>query len=371
MQRALVVIAMVGLVIAALAAGALAAHWPFWQRAWQWHSLQQGRQVASALMPARIPGPSATLQPATSPLPLTIVADPRLAAVVNPGTSLLLVAGHDGHTRAYFAARDQPVDELVQVDGRALVNGLQVLLVGALIQQGRANLLDEPVGENITQWHEDPRGVITPRQLLWQLSGLSGGPFRPLDPFSPLAQLASGPDFQRAVLRTPLRYPPGSHFEASMANPQLLALVVSRLSGESHAVGLERFVWSRIAARSATVMLDRPRGEMAAHCCFSASAGDWLRAGLLLANRGRSQDLQILPPDFVEEVATASPVNPGQGLAFRVIAGAGGRLLQLAADGRLLLVAPDAGAALFWVGTGEPPPGLAALLLQGQGIRVQ
>lgn len=362
MQRALIIIAMVGLVIAALAAGALAAHWPFWQRAWQWHSARQVWPIT---------GPSGTLQPATSPLPLVIVPDPQLASFVNPGTSLLLVAGHDGRTRAYFAAGNQPVNERTPVDGRDLGNGLQVMLVGALIQQGRTNLLDEPVGDIVTQWHEDARGVITPRQLLWQLSGLSGGPFRPLDPFSPLAQLASGPDFQRAVLRTPLRYPPGSHFEASIANAQLLALVGSRLTGASHATGLERFLWARVAAQPATGMLDRPRGEMAAHCCFLASAGDWLRMGLLLANHGRSQDIQILPPDYVEEVATASPVNPGQGLAFEIIAGTGGRLLQLAADGRRLLVAPDTGAALFWVGTGEPPPGLAALLLQGQEIRVR
>jgi CubicO group peptidase (beta-lactamase class C family) len=130
---------------------------------------------------------------------------------------------------------------------------------------------------------------------------------------------------------------------------------------------LERLLWMRVAAQPATALLDRRRGEIAAHCCFTASAGDWLRLGLLLANGGRANDRQVLPGQFVEEIAAASPVNPGQGLGFQVIAGADGqRLLQLAASGRRLIVAPGPGRAMLWVGTGEPPDGLADLLLRGQ-----
>ena len=229
--------------------------------------------------------------------------------------------------------------------------GLQVVLFGALIQQGRARLLDEPLGDLLVQWKDDPRGAITPRQLLWQLSGLAGGPTRPLNPFSPLAQLASGPDFQRAVLRTPLRYPPGSHYAASPANAQLLALVAAQLTGEGYGTALERLVWSRLAAQPATGMLDRRRGEMAAHCCFAASAGDWLRLGLLLANSGRDRDQQILPLDFLGQVETASPVNPGQGLGFQLVEGAQGRrLLQLATTGRRLLLGTGFGLGPFLVG---------------------
>ena len=363
MQRALIIIVMVVLVIAAITAGALAAHWPFWQRAWQWHVATVASPEGG--WPEKLDGPTRTLQPATQPMALSIAVDPSLLPGSQVmGTTHLLVANADGRTRAHFAAG---VDARTPVDGRGLSSGLLVFLYGALMQSGRTNLLDESVGISLTQWQGDPRGAITPRQLFWQLSGLAGGPFRPLNPFSPLAQLASGPDFRRAVLRTPLRYPPGSHFTASTANAQLLALAASQHSGESHADALEQYLWSRVAAEPAEGVLDRRRGELAAHCCFSASAGDWLRLGLLLANHGRSGNQQILPPDFVEEVATASAVNPGQGLGFQVTAGADGkRLLQLATTGRRLMVAPDAGRALLWVGIGEPPAGLADLLLQGQ-----
>jgi CubicO group peptidase (beta-lactamase class C family) len=354
MQRTLIVIAMLALVVAALASGTLAAHWPFWQRAWQWHSAAQG-------WPEKLVGPMRTLQPAAAAVQLTIDSDPL---VQGAGTSVLMVADATGHTRAYFAAG---MDQRSSIDGRELSIALQVVLFGALMQEGRARLLDEPLGNLLVQWKDDPRGVITPRQLFWQLSGLAGGPFRPLNPFSPLSQLASGPDFQRAVFRTPLRYPPGSHFEPSLANAQLLGLVAAQLTGEGYATAVERLVWSRLAAQPATGLLDRRRGEMSAYCCFSASAGDWLRLGLLLANSGRNREQQILPVDYLRQVQTSSPVNPGQGLGFALVkADAGRQLLQLATTGRRLLLAPDSGSALFWAGTGEPPASLAALLLQGQ-----
>jgi CubicO group peptidase (beta-lactamase class C family) len=358
MQRALIVIVMLALVAAAISAGTLAAHWPFWQRAWQWQSAAQG-------WPEKLAGPTLTLRPATAPTALTITVDPMLAALAqDTGTSLLMVANAAGHTRAFFAAG---VDERSRIDGRELSNGLLVVLYGALMQQGRAHLLDEPLGNMLVQWKGDPRGVITPRQLLWQLSGLEGGTFRPLNPFSPRAQLASGPNFQRAVFRTPLRYPPGSHFAASPANAQLLALVAAQLTGENYGSTLERLVWSRLAAQPATGLLDRRRGDLAAHCCFIASASDWLRLGLLLANSGRDSDQQILPLDFLGQVQTSSPVNPDQGLGFQLIKGPQGQQwLQLATTGRRLILAPGSGAVLFWSGTGEPPAGLAALLLQGQ-----
>jgi CubicO group peptidase (beta-lactamase class C family) len=358
MQRALIVIAMLALVAAAISAGTLAAHWPFWQRAWQWHSAPQG-------WPGDLGGPTRTLQPAAVSAQLTIAADASLATLAQgTGTTVLLVADASGHTRAFFS---DGADERTRIDGRGLSIAPLVLLYGALIQQGRARLLDEPVGNMVRQWHEDPRGAITPRQLLWQLSGLSGGPTRPLNPFSPLAQLKSGPDFGRAALGTPLRYPPGSHYAASPANAQLLAVLAERLTGETFAAAMERLVWSRLAAQPAVGMLDHRRGEMAAHCCFSASAGDWLRLGLLLANSGRDREQQMLPMDYLGQVENSSTVNPGQGLGFQVIKGDQGRqLLQLATTGRHLLLAPDSGRALFWAGTGEPPMELAALLLQGQ-----
>lgn len=106
---------------------------------------------------------------------------------------------------------------------------------------------------------------------------------------------------------------------------------------------------------------------MAAHCCFSAAAEDWLRVAMLLANDGLSGDRRLLPAGFAGEIAMDSPVNPGQGLIWRVVdAGTNDPLLVLESAGRLLAAAPRTGRALFWAGRGSFDAALAAQLLAAQ-----
>ena len=134
------------------------------------------------------------------------------------------------------------------LDGRALTQGLSPLLLGMLQAQGRPALLDTGIGAFIDEWKDDPRGAITPRQLLWQLSGLDGRRPWPFNPFDAHAALLSGPDFRRAALSVDMKYPPGSHFEPAPANAQLLAMLASEIAGMSWAQLVESRLWGRFAA---------------------------------------------------------------------------------------------------------------------------
>lgn len=354
MQRMLITITVIALVFVAALVGALAAHWPFWQRAWQWQS-------AAGSWPAQLPGPTTVLRPATDAVTLRVVVDPRLAAqLAGSDTRLLLLGDSSGRVAAWFTPG---MDERSVIDGRGLATGLLAPLYGSLTDE-RSSLLDRPLALFIPDWRADRRGHITPRQLLWQLSGFEAEVFVPLDPLSARAQLASGPDFARAALATKLAYPPGSHFEETPANAQLLAVVAGVVEQNTFATVLERRLWSQFAAAPATGLLDRRRGMLAAHCCLSAAAADWLRLGLLLANDGRSGERRILPAGFVAQIGVASPVHAGYGLGYRVeLAPDGtGTLLILDTAGRQLAIAPRSGRALLWVGAGKAPSGLLSLL---------
>lgn len=351
MQRTLVLIALLGLVVVSTAIGALASNWPFWSRALAWQNAGDG-------WPSALRGPWHTLQPGTA-APLPIRGDASLDAFGATGTEVLLVA-EPGQVRTHFAAGSSA---RTPIDGRGLSSAVPALLVGLLASEQPA-LLDRPVGGLVEEWAEDPRGAITARQLLWQLSGLPAGPFRPLNPFSAQAALRSGPDFQRATLAVDGVYPPGSHFEPSPANAQLLALVAEAVTGEDYAVVLQRRLWSVVAAEPAMGLLDHRRGTLAAHCCFVAAAEDWLRLGLLLAGDGRVGGQRLLSPEYLAEIARHSPVHPGQGLGFAIRQGRQGEVyLLLQSAGRLLAAAPGRGRALFWSG-GELTSRLLDRLLQ-------
>jgi Beta-lactamase len=353
MQRVLVIVAVIVLVTASLGVGVLAAHWPFWQRAWQWH-------VASDGWPAAIDGAVRVLHGSDAALVLDVRADADVARVAAAGsTTALLRAGMDGRVAAWFAPGQ---DMQSVVDGRGLT-AVVLAPIYAQLAGAHPDLFDSPVGAWLAEWSEDRRGAITPRQLFWQLSGMPAGDFSPLNPFSSRAQLASGPDFARAALHLQPVWPPGSHFEESPANAQLLAVVAARIDGASFGDVLQKRLWSRVAARDALAMLDHRGGDVAAHCCLRASVGDWLRLALLLAVDGRNGAAALWPPGFAAELTRASPVHEGYGLGFRLLAPRPDRQLLVAASpGRELIIAPGSATALLWIGAGAPPPGLAQLL---------
>jgi hypothetical protein len=356
MQRALVVISMLALVLVAVAIGTFAAHGPFWRRAWQW-------QTAPQFWPGHLAGPARELRPAPHPSPLSFVVDEPLRQLAqHTSTQLLLVAAPDMPVRSYFAAGFAAT---TRIDGRGLTGGLLAPLYGVLMTDPQPVQLDQPIGAVLTGWGGDRRGAITARQLLWELSGLGGRTLRPFDPFSARAQLASGPSFERAALNTRLRYPPGTHYAVEPANTQLLAMLAGKLRDAQYASLLESRLWRQLAAHSARGVLDHRRGALAAHCCFEAAAEDWLRLALLLANDGRSAGRQLLAAGYVDQMAAASPVHPGQGLGYKVEAGAGGRrLLVRESTGRLLVAVPGTGRALLWAGDAGPSPALRNVLLQ-------
>ncbi|HMA10463.1 MAG TPA: hypothetical protein VKO83_01160 [Steroidobacteraceae bacterium] len=353
MQRMLVTVTVIALVLASLAAGALMAHWPFWHRAWQWHS-------AAGQWPEDLPGPTQVLQPAAAPLPLRVMTDARLAPRAGDEATRMVLVGDVRGWVAYWSAPSQDIHS--PIDGRGLAQGLLAPLFGALQQRSSTPVLDVPLRVLLEDWRQDARGAITPRQLLWEMSGLADDEFRPFDPFSARAQLASGPDFNRAALNTRLAWPPGSHFEPAPANAQLLSLAAGLLDGGGYAMALQRNLWGRFAEHEASGMIDHRRGNLAAHCCLRAAPLDWLRLGLVLAADGVIEAERVLPAGFVAQMALSSPVHPSYGLGYQLAETRGSPVLVLPTSGRRLSISPATGRVVLWVGDGTAPAWLDELL---------
>jgi hypothetical protein len=342
MRRLLIAIALIVLLAISLATGLLAADWPFWQRALRWEQ----ESWPSVLPGARldIPGMGRAAHSFErgdadpggheAPLLATIDALPMADA-------LLVLRGNRLLREQYRAG----IDSTTLLASRELASVLPSLLYGIALGEGSIDGLDSPVARLLPEWGADPRGNMTARQLLWNLSGLEAPPFVPWNPLHRRARLASGPDFARAALAFQAGFPAGSHFEPSPANPQLLGLLLERAIGGPLQHYLQERLWKAVGAGPARAMLDRSAGRIALHCCFDAAARDWLRLGALLANNGEIEHMgirrRILPGGWVEEMSTASPVHPGFGLGLEVVRTSDGApLLHLAGTGRSIWVLP-------------------------------
>ena len=366
MRRLLIIFSLVGLVLGSLGLAVLAADWPFWQRAWHW----QAAKAAKAGWPEQLPGVWQSLgQGQGAPMPAADAPESAaLAQLAQREVPTTLLVSRAGVLIAEQYATGVAADALLQ--GRGLTAVVLAPLYGIARLQTGVDLLDRPLAVLLPEWRDDGRGAITPRQLLWQTSGLAAPPFQPFNPFSDRARLASGPNFARAALGFAAVYPPGSHFEPSPANAQLLALALARARGQSFAQRLETDLWQPLGAGRAQLVLDRPGGEMSAHCCLSATARDWLRLAQWLASEGVVGGRHLLPAGFMAEMAVASPVHPGQGLGVRVgQALSGERLLWGESEGRLMLVVPERQLAAVWFAQRALPDEAAADLLRAVGLQ--
>jgi CubicO group peptidase (beta-lactamase class C family) len=219
------------------------------------------------------------------------------------GSLALIVARHD-HIVFERYWRGTSFDTLA--DAQSFTRLLAALAVGVAMSHRLIGWPDEPIGAFIGEWRADPRGAITLRNLLQSTSGLAPAP------------QAADADLMGSLLRTSLAAPPGSARREQPADPQLLALVIERVSRERYASYLSRTVWRRVGAANAWLRLDRPGGTAFADCCLLARQGDWIRIGQLLVRDGNYRGGEVIRPGWVTLLRLPTRADPQYGAYMRL-----------------------------------------------------
>jgi CubicO group peptidase (beta-lactamase class C family) len=202
------------------------------------------------------------------------------------------------------------------LNGRAITRSMQGLLLGFAVTEGKLTL-DDRIGRYLTEWDGDRRGDITIRQLAQHVSGLEVAPDMGLQILGNKDLcLAYCGDVVRAALAFDYARPPGERFEVAQENMQLLSIVIERAMGVPFQTLLSERVWTKIGAADATFQFDRPNGVARTMCCFRATARDYVRLGVMVAQDGVWAGRQVLPRGWVKTMATPSAVNPNYGLGL-------------------------------------------------------
>lgn len=309
-RRALSTIAAATLVVAA----ATLPDWRFWYR---WFTLPQdaGEWPASYYQPAKsIAGKPQAFFPVAGAGELTISSEAleSAAAWAEAHNSAALLVLHQGIVQLERYWQDIDADSLFT--GRAMTRSLIPPLVAIAIEDGRIGSLDDPADRYIPEWRGDPRGRITIRQLLQNASGLenpalAGDP----DPNNKNNRLSLGGNMRKGALHFDLEQEPGTFFQLSNANAQLLGVILEAATGEDYETYLERKLWSPLGAGEAVFYMDRPGGMPAVYCCFRATPRDWLRYGAALARDGLVGSERLWPAGWVAEMTAPGPTYPNYG----------------------------------------------------------
>lgn len=258
--------------------------------------------------------PASVISPADTARPLPDMTDSRAVELLaehpdiesvdqflasTETTALLVVTGGQLVLERYGLGHDSESIENTFSVSKSLTSAL----VGLAAADGLLRISD-PITDYLPELRErDQRfEAITIEDLLDMTSGIAYSrdiEFPIVNNDDPLVYYH--PDLASVVLeRTEIDSAPGS-FRYNNYNPPLLGLILQRTTGMSVSEYFERRVWQPMGARWPAGWTVDKRDMERMESGFHARARDLARFGMLYLNRGRADDRQVLPENWVND----------------------------------------------------------------------
>jgi CubicO group peptidase (beta-lactamase class C family) len=215
--------------------------------------------------------------------------------------------------------------------GKSMTKSVLSLLTGIALEKGIIKSLDESVGKYAPRVLEKsglnaitiqnalnmsgganiciPNHCSAPRDDIekwqWASSGLPRNRLRGTNVDRVLAQWSHG-----------MKYQQGTRFEYNPVDPSLIGLVLREASGQSLSTFASDVMWRPMGAEMDGAWLTDAFGHEDVDGGFLATARDWGRLGLLVANGGRANQKQIVPESYIQKCRDTSAnfeyLSPGK-----------------------------------------------------------
>ncbi len=193
---------------------------------------------------------------------------------------------------------------------RSLSKPLSVVAVGRAIELGYIDSLDQPASDFLHEWRGTDRSEISLRQLLQMRSGLKPQTWA-MDPDDIMNRAYLHPYHTEIIINEyPLVTEPGSRYDYSNANGEIIAPILQRATGRNYESWLSEAVLKPLGSPGGSIWVDRLGGTAHSGCCALLPAEAWLRLSMLLLNDGVWQQERLLPEGYVQSMTTATRQNP-------------------------------------------------------------
>jgi len=205
----------------------------------------------------------------------------------------------------YSASYEEPIYTM------SSVKSWTGLLVGMLIADGKIKSVDDPVSDYLPEWKEGEKAKVTVRHLLTMTSGLK----RRLGkvPGPDLSVGYAGPDKNPFVLKLPLTYKAGERWEYTNEGVQLLSPLLDKAAGRP----IQDYARDRLFKPVGMSPRTRLKVDGQGHAWTFADAAttlrDFTRIGVLMLNKGRWGDTQVVPEKWVSESTRPCPQEKSYG----------------------------------------------------------
>lgn len=272
--------------------------------------LAKARVVAAGTAPSPLPpGP---------PLALPVDVDAYMA---KQRTAALLIL-HDGKLRLerYGLGFDR--------DGRwtsfSVAKSITSTLLGAAVRDGHIRSLDDKVSDYIQEMKGSAYDVVSIRQLLTMTSGVRWNEDY-ADPNSDVARFNNhkpeeGVDALVSYLRQlPRAAPPGTRWNYSTGETNLVGVLVTRATGKPLASYLSEKIWVPAGMEQKATWILSSTGQEISGCCIQAATRDFARFGQFILDGARAGGQPVVADGWLAEATTrqADIGRPGRGYGFQ------------------------------------------------------
>ncbi len=181
------------------------------------------------------------------------------------------------------------------------------LAIGAAIQEGKINSVNQKVGDFIPEYKLEGKSEITIKDLLTMSSGIDFGESYG-DPFGFMAKAYYGTDLYDLTVNKEVKQNPGEVWKYQGGNTLLLSFILEKATGETLSDYFSKKFWKPLgASQDALWTISEKNGLERAYCCFYSNARDFALIGQLILDSGAWNGKQLISKTFFKN--SFKPIN--------------------------------------------------------------
>ncbi|KOS07129.1 beta-lactamase [Flavobacterium akiainvivens] len=172
------------------------------------------------------------------------------------------------------------------------------------IEEGKIKSLDQKVSDFYPEYKTGFGARLTVGDLSSMATGMDWGE-QYSSAFSVTTRAYFGDNLAQTVLDVPIVYEPGQKFEYVSGATELLAMVLTKATGQTLSDYVSDKFWKPMGAdHEALWQLDKADGLEKAYCCLGSNARDFARFGKLFLHNGEWNGTKILDSLDVQKMVT-------------------------------------------------------------------
>jgi len=202
------------------------------------------------------------------------------------------------------------------INSKSLAKPLGSIAVGRAMQLGFIDSLDQSASDFIIEWKGTDKEQIKLRHLLQMRSGLLPQAFAPKVE-NVLNRAYLHPRHIEVIIHEyPLVHTPGSRYEYSNANSELISIIIERATSMPYQEWVAKEVLAPLGASGGKVWMNREGGLAHAGCCIGLTSETFLKLGIVILQDGKWNGVPFISKAFVTDMLTPTKDNIHAGMGI-------------------------------------------------------